>query len=83
MYHRRQRPPVPTSAEIAPTSTSADLPHSDLPIALRKGSRSTTAHPISTFVTYDSLHPSFRHFTLSISTESIPKHYQEVLQIPH
>ena len=68
VYHRRQRPPMPTSTETAPTSTSADLPHSDLLTALRKSSRSTTAHPISTFVIYDNLHHSFRHFALSIST---------------
>ena len=83
VYRHRQQPPMPTSVEIGSSSTSADLPYFDLPIVLRKGSRSTTSHLISTFVSYDSLHLSFRHFALSISAESIPNNYQEALHIPH
>ena len=72
---------MPTSAETDPSSTFADLPHSDLPIALRKGSRSITVHPISTFVPYDNLPPSFRHLAVSISAESIPNNYSEAFHI--
>ena len=73
----------PTQPE--PPPLSADLPPQDLdiPIALRKGTQSSTTHPISTFVSYDSLHPSFCQFALSISSESIPKNYQEAFLLSH
>ena len=53
-----------------------------LPVALRKGTRSSTAHPISNFVSYDSLHPMFCTFAQSISSESLPRDYQEALLHP-
>ena len=64
---------------------SVDLPPTDLkiPIALRKGTCATTAHPISNFVTYDKLHPVFRAFALPISFESLPRNYQKALSLPH
>jgi len=45
-----------------PSASSSDL---DVPIALRKGKRSCTDHPISNFVFYDNLNPTFRQFALS------------------
>ena len=86
----RHRSRVPISTPPDPSSTSVDpshpLPESpvitsdlDLPIALRKGKRSTTAHPISHFISYDHLTPSFHQFALSLSSMSLPRSYKEVL----
>ena len=59
-------------------SSSGELPTTlecfndlDKPIAQRKGVRSCTKHPISNFVSYESLSPSYRAFALSISFVSI------------
>jgi len=54
----------------------------DILIALRKGKRSCTDHHISNFVSYDHLNPIFRQFTLSLSSESIPRSYIEALLVP-
>ena len=54
----------------------------DLPIVLRKGKRSTV-HPISLFVSYDRLIPSFHSFALPISSESTPRNHQEALLLLH
>ena len=69
-------------------STSADppLPQStsdlDLPIALRKSKRTCTDHPISNFVSFDHLSPSFKAFSLSVSSIVVPKSYREALSHP-
>ena len=63
-----------SSANANPSSND-----SNLPIALRKGTRSFTDHPISIFVSYDSLHPCFRSFTLSISSEFVLRNHKETL----
>ena len=62
-----------------------DPPFSDLdiPIAHCKGKNSTTAHPISHFVSYDRLRPSFCSFALSIYSESTHRNYKEAFLIPH
>ena len=59
VYHRRHKMAQPTQSE--PPPPTADLPPQDfdIPIVLRKGTRYSTVYPISTFVSYDSLHPSF------------------------
>ncbi|RVW36184.1 Retrovirus-related Pol polyprotein from transposon RE2 [Vitis vinifera] len=44
----------------------------DVPIAHRKGVRSCTKHPISKFVSYDNLFPSFHAFTTNLSSVNIP-----------
>ena len=46
---------------------------SNLPIALQKGKRTCTSHPISNFVSYDHLSPTFSSFVASLSTISLPK----------
>ena len=60
--------------------SSSDL---DILIAFCKDKRFTTAHPISHFVSYDRLLPSFRSFALSISSEPTPRNYKEAVMIPH
>ncbi|CAM8951770.1 unnamed protein product [Rhodiola kirilowii] len=52
------------------------------PIALRKGVRECTKHPIARHVSYQNLSPQFRAFTLSITDDEIPKTIHEALGIP-
>ncbi|KAL0539558.1 hypothetical protein IC582_023774 [Cucumis melo] len=47
-------------------------PSLDLPIALRKGTRSCTKHSISNYVSYENLSPQFRAFTASLDSTTIP-----------
>ena len=54
----------------------------DIPIALRKGVRSCTQHPISNFVAYEHLSSSFRAFVTNLSGEEIPRTIQEALRVP-
>lgn len=54
---------------------------SNLLIALRKGTRSCTQHPITQYVCYDILSP-FRAFTTSLSSVSIPTSVSQALSQP-
>ena len=54
----------------------------DLPIALKKGVRSYTIHPISNFVSYHKLSSSFLAFTSHLSSIEIPKNVQEAFGDP-
>jgi hypothetical protein len=70
--------PVPDSSADSSGNDSSliepPLDNSDnLPIALRKGVRSCTQHPISQFVSYDRLSPSYHAFVSSLSSISIPQ----------
>ena len=52
----------------------------DVPIALRKCVRSCTSHPISKFVSYHRLSPSYRAFATNLSScVSIPSTVQEAV----
>ena len=62
----------------APSSDS-----NTLPIALRKGKHTCTAHPLSHFVFYADLSPSFRTFISYVSTSIVPKSVSEVVIVPH
>eukprot|EP00252_Welwitschia_mirabilis_P002409 TRINITY_DN1235_c0_g1_i6.p1 TRINITY_DN1235_c0_g1~~TRINITY_DN1235_c0_g1_i6.p1 ORF type:complete len:1428 (+),score=264.56 TRINITY_DN1235_c0_g1_i6:585-4868(+) len=86
-YSRREKailqPPMSSSSpectsELPLTTSSPD--DLDWPIAIRKSVRSCTKHPISNFVSYDSLSPSYRAFVLSVSSVSIPQDWREALQ---
>ena len=77
VYCRRQKPPTETST---PPSDPTPDPAS-LPIALRKGKRSCTFHPISQFVSYGHLSPSFCAFTTSLNYTVVPKSVQEAMSI--
>ena len=54
----------------------------DIPIALRKGIRSCTKHPLSNFVSYSNLSPSYAAFSSQLSSIEIPNNVQEALKIP-
>ncbi|KAK8952504.1 hypothetical protein KSP39_PZI004609 [Platanthera zijinensis] len=74
-------PGLALSATDAPdTEEPADL---DLPVALRKGVRTCTLHPLAAVVSYDRLTSSRRAFALAISATTTPRSYQEALAIPH
>ena len=73
-----------TLSSPTPTTTPHDPPLDDLhlPIALRKGTRACTQHPIAHFVSYERLSPTYRTFALVVSSESLPHTYHEALQVP-
>ena len=54
----------------------------NLPIALRKGVRSCTQHPIAHFVQYDHLSSSMKAFVSSLEEIKIPKTFEEAFQRP-
>ncbi|KAE8709757.1 Protein farnesyltransferase/geranylgeranyltransferase type-1 subunit alpha [Hibiscus syriacus] len=61
-------------------ATTVDL--DDFPIAIRKGVRKCTAHPINKYVAYRKLQYNFRAFTASINTVKIPRNVTEAFQSP-
>ena len=63
-------------------NTSKYDPSLNLPIALRKGTRSCTKHSISNFVLYENLSPQFRVFTTPIDSTTIPKSIHLALECP-
>ncbi|RVX02576.1 Retrovirus-related Pol polyprotein from transposon TNT 1-94 [Vitis vinifera] len=89
VYHRRPRVAVPLpfaeapadslpipSASLAPTLPSPD----DLPIAIRKGTRSTrNPHPIYNFLSYHRLSSPYSAFVSAISSVSLLKSTHEAL----
>ncbi|RVW60619.1 Copia protein [Vitis vinifera] len=63
-------------------NSSNDLDDLDQPIALRKGVRSCTQHPISNHVSYGKLSQNFQAFITSLEDDRIPSNIQEALQQP-
>ena len=92
VYHRRPRAVVPFPSAEAPVdslpvpsaSPTPALPVTDdLPIALRKGNRSTSnPHPIYNFLSYHRLSSTYSAFVSTISTVSLPKTTNEALSHP-
>ncbi|RVW87743.1 Retrovirus-related Pol polyprotein from transposon RE1 [Vitis vinifera] len=54
---------------------------STLPIALRKGVRRCTDHPIGNYVTYEELSPSYKAFATSLDDTQVPNTIQEAFKI--
>ena len=75
----------PRSLGISQGNTQFDskLSNNDLdcPIALRKGVRSCTNHPIYNFVSYEGLSPSFRVFVTSLNKIQIPNTIHEAIKV--
>uniref|UniRef100_A0A2N9G2N4 Reverse transcriptase Ty1/copia-type domain-containing protein n=1 Tax=Fagus sylvatica TaxID=28930 RepID=A0A2N9G2N4_FAGSY len=67
------------SVDPPPPPSTSDL---DLPIAIRKGKHTCTDHPISNFVSFDHLSPSFKAISLSVSSLVVPKSYRESFSHP-
>ncbi|RVX10877.1 Retrovirus-related Pol polyprotein from transposon TNT 1-94 [Vitis vinifera] len=92
VYHRCYRVTVPPSLAEVPAdslpipsaSPAPTLPLSaDLPIALRKGNRSTrNPHPIFNFLSYHRLSSPYFAFISAISSVSFPKSTPEALSHP-
>jgi hypothetical protein len=94
IYQRRPRlPPAdpqstesPSDSSPAPISSSTSDPPTlsdDLPVTLRKGTRSTrNPHPIYNFLSHHRLSPTHCTFISSLSSVTIPKSPQEALSHP-
>ena len=92
VYHLRHRSVVPLPSVEAPVdslpipsgSPTPTLPLADnLPIAFRKGNRSTSnPHPIYNFLSYHCLSSPYSAFVFAISSVSLPKNTNEALSHP-
>ncbi|RVW51296.1 Retrovirus-related Pol polyprotein from transposon RE1 [Vitis vinifera] len=92
VYHRRPRivaplpfPEAPADSLPIPSASPAPaLPSpNDLPIAVRKGTRSTrNPHPIYNFLSYHRLSSPYSVFVSAISSVSLPKSTHEALSHP-
>src|ERR1044072_7743493 len=54
----------------------------DIPIAMRKGVRTCTQHPIERYVSYGKLSQKYRSFVAAVDSQEIPRNIQEALQQP-
>ena len=70
-----------TSLEHESCSNSK-VDDSNLPIAIRKGVRYCTQHPLSKYVSYKNLSPVFHAFTSQMSCMEIPNTVQDALKVP-
>ena len=81
-------PSSPTGdvSDISPgnidNSFSLESDDLDVPIAVRKGVRSCTQHPISNFVSYSHSSPTYRSFLSNIASVFVPNHVQDALGDP-
>ncbi|RVW98461.1 Retrovirus-related Pol polyprotein from transposon TNT 1-94 [Vitis vinifera] len=92
VYHRRPRVVAPLPFAEAPAdslhiplaSPAPALPSpNDLPIVVRKGTRSTrNPHPIYNFLSYHRLSSPYSDFVSAISSVSLPKSTHEALSHP-
>lgn len=63
-------------------NSSNFIPTDDLSIALRNHPRSYTTHPISKYVSYNTLSPKFHAITTNLDKIIIPKDIDEIWEIP-
>ncbi|KAG6520064.1 hypothetical protein ZIOFF_017094 [Zingiber officinale] len=64
------------SSSVEPTAP-LNMNELDLPVAVRKGVRSCTQHPISNHVSYSRLSPLYHAFVSQLSNHAIPSSYYE------
>ena len=75
--------PPANSSPMAPSTTSVLSSPADLPIAVRKGTRSSrNPHPIYNFLTYHRLSSPYSAFISTLSSVSLPKTVHEALSHP-
>ncbi|GMI96958.1 hypothetical protein HRI_003365100 [Hibiscus trionum] len=73
--------PMPSLPEDCPgEEVSPPSPSIYLPIAVRKGTRSCTQHPISRFVSYGNLSKSYNAFISNVDSVETPKNIEEALK---
>ncbi|KAG8491054.1 hypothetical protein CXB51_014208 [Gossypium anomalum] len=88
VYSRRNcSPKTDTAVPIASptedcskTEVSPPSPSIYLPIAVRKGTRSCTQHPISQFVSYGNLSKSYKAFVTNVDSVKTQKNIEEALE---
>jgi hypothetical protein len=87
LAHDQDSEPSPDSAPIYSgmetsnyENTASVIDDSNIPIALRKGVRSCTSHPINKFVSYEGLSPTYHAFVSAIYSVQIPKSIEEALK---
>jgi hypothetical protein len=72
---------IHSSTEISVCENLASFANdSDIPIAIRKGVRSCTNHPINRFVSYEGLSPSYHAFVSALDNVQVPKSIEEALK---
>lgn len=54
----------------------------DMPIALRKGVRNCTQHPIGNYVSFEKLSQDYRAFVTTLDSIKIPQNFYEAIQQP-
>ncbi|CAN1319888.1 Retrovirus-related Pol polyprotein from transposon TNT 1-94 [Linum perenne] len=78
-----QNPTAQTSSTIEPSQGKSQPPdpNSDLefPIALRKGTRACTRHPISNYMSYANLSKSYKTFVSRVTNQFVPKNIKEAM----
>lgn len=86
VYHRSQDSrvisygPVPTASRSEdPVLPPSSLRTDDLPITLRRSTRTCTQHPIAHFLSYNRLSPCLQSFACSLSFISVPSSYKQAL----
>ncbi|RVW97173.1 Retrovirus-related Pol polyprotein from transposon TNT 1-94 [Vitis vinifera] len=80
LKEKLEKPPQKEPEDSTPPDN--DLDDLDQPIALRKGVRSCTQHPINNHVSYGKLSQNFQAFITSLEDDRIPSNIQEALQQP-
>jgi hypothetical protein len=73
------RPDTTSSLSEVPIPSSSIPETDDLPIALRRGKRTCTQHPIAHFLSYNRASPCLHSFACTLSFISIPSSYKQAL----
>lgn len=89
VYSRRKKPEISShDLSIDPEigneiETQFFDSHEDLelPIAIRKGVRTCTRHPISQFVSFQHLSPQYQAFVTQMSSHEVPNSVQEAIKL--
>ncbi|KAF3771649.1 Retrovirus-related Pol polyprotein from transposon TNT 1-94 [Nymphaea thermarum] len=89
VYVRKQKAAVEDVEDVDRTNPSSVISPDDpsplneaLPIALRKGTRSCTSHPIQRFVSYAKLSTNYKCFITSLSKVVIPRSVDDAKDDP-
>ncbi|KAK8924049.1 hypothetical protein KSP39_PZI019433 [Platanthera zijinensis] len=78
VYTRRRKGQNTTTNPMLPDP----MPTLSEDLSLHEGIRLSTQHPISQYVSYDTLTPSYKGFVSSLASVSIPSTWQEALEHP-
>ncbi|XP_074556441.1 uncharacterized protein LOC141812295 [Curcuma longa] len=74
--------PNPTSISPIVSDSSPTISDLDVPIAIRKGARNCTNHPIANYLSYQRLSKNHKAFISRISHLFVPRNIQEALDDP-